>query len=74
MNVNELRRAHLARPFRPFRLHLADGRELPVDHPENLMVSSDGRSVAVYIPGEGTEIVDVPLMTGLNYRRRRPAR
>jgi intein/homing endonuclease len=74
MNVTEIRRARAARPFRRFRLHLADGRELPVTHPENLMVTSDGRSIAVYIPGEGTEILDVPLLTRLDFRRRKPGR
>lgn len=71
MKASELRRAHRARPFRPFRLHLADGREIPVTHPENLMVSSDGRCVAVYVPREGTEILDLPLMTALDFRRKR---
>jgi hypothetical protein len=72
MKTSELRRAHRARPFRPFRLHLADGRALSVTHPENLMVSSDGRVAAVYVPREGLEIVDLPLTTALEFRRRRP--
>jgi intein/homing endonuclease len=71
MNVNELRRAHRARPFRAFRLRLADGREIPLTHPENLMVSSDGRCVAVYVPREGTEILDLPLVTAIDFRRKR---
>ena len=71
MKVSELRRAHQARPFRPFRVHLADGREIRVTHPENLMVSSDGRCAAIYVPGEGTEILDMPLMTAIDFRRRR---
>jgi len=73
MNADELRRAHRARPFRSFRLHLADGREIPVTHPENLMVTSDGRSAAVYVPREGIEILDLPLMTALDFRRKRQA-
>jgi intein/homing endonuclease len=73
MTVNELRRAHQARPFRRFKLRLADGREIPVTHHENLMVSSDGRFVAVYVPGEGVEILDLPLMTAIDFRRKRPA-
>ncbi len=73
MNVNELRRAHRARPFRSFRLRLADGHEIRVTHPENLMVSSDGLFVAVYVPGEGSEILDVPLMTAIDFRRKRSA-
>ncbi len=68
MKVEELRRAHRRRPFRPFRLHFADGREIAVRHPENLMVSSDGRAAAVYVPGEGTEILDLPLMAAIDFR------
>ncbi len=74
MNVDVLRRVHRARPFRPFRLHLVDGREVSVTHPENLIVTSDGRSVAVYVPREGTEIIDVPLLTAVDFRRTRSVR
>ena len=71
MNINELRRAHQARPFWRFLVHLADGREILVTHPENLMVTSDGRGVAIYVPREGTEIVDAPLITAIDFRRRK---
>ena len=73
MKVDELRSAHRARPFRSFRLHLADGRQIAVTHPENLMVSSDGRCAAVYVPGEGTETLDLPLVAALDFRRKRRA-
>lgn len=34
MTVDELRKMLRAQPFRPFEIHLADGRSLPVNHPE----------------------------------------
>jgi len=71
MNAEPLRRAVQARPFRPFLLHLADGREVPVGHPENVEVTSDDRCVMVYIPGEGAEILDLPLVTAIDFRRRK---
>ena len=71
MKADQVRRAAQARPFRPFRLHLADGREIPVGHPENVMVTSDGRCVIVYLPGDGTEILDMPLVTAVDFRRKR---
>jgi hypothetical protein len=71
MNADLLRKAIRTRPFRPFLLHLADGRAVPVDHPENCLVTSDSRCVMVYLPGEGAEILDVPLMTAIDFRRRR---
>jgi hypothetical protein len=69
MASNELRKAYRARPFRPFRVHLADGREIPVTHPELLALSPDGRTAAVFVPGEGFEILDVPLVTGISVKR-----
>lgn len=36
MRAEELNRLHKAQPFRPFRIHLADGRHLDVVHPEFL--------------------------------------
>jgi len=71
MKADHLRSASRARPFRPFRIHLADGREIPVGHPENVTVTSDDRCVFVYVPGEGFELLDVPLVTGIDYRRRK---
>ena len=70
MKIAELRRAYRAKPFRPFRLHLADGREIPVTHPENMSVGTDGRCIAVYVPREGFEIIDVPLLTAIDFRRK----
>ncbi len=74
MDINELRRAHRARPFQRFWLCLADGREIRVAHPELLMVSWEGRSVGVSIPREGFELIDVPLITGVSFRRRKRGR
>ena len=54
-----------ARPFVPFAIHLADGRELRVDHPENAMVSDLGLSAAVVNPDGVIEIVDLLLITSL---------
>ncbi|NOT00045.1 MAG: hypothetical protein HOP29_05410 [Phycisphaerales bacterium] len=36
-----------AQPFKPFRMYLADGREVPVGHPE----------LVLYIPGTRTCVV-----------------
>jgi hypothetical protein len=71
MNLNLIRRAYRARPFRPFWLHLADGREIRVTHPENMLLVSDGRSVIVDVPREGVEWIDIPLLTALEYRRKK---
>ena len=54
-----------ARPFVPFTIHLADGRELRVDHPENAVVSDLGLSAGVVNPEGVIEIVDLLLVTSL---------
>jgi hypothetical protein len=47
------------RPFRPFVIHTGSGEAYAVDHPENTMISPSGRTVAVFLPGEATAIIDI---------------
>ena len=65
MTVEQLREMGDARPFRPFRLELADGRSLDVEHPEFLMRSRSGRTIVVSKPNDTFEIVDLLLVTSL---------
>jgi hypothetical protein len=76
MTIEQLRRMHQARPFLPFRVHMADGRHLDVEHPEFLAHTPSGRTVMIARPDEAFEIVDLLLVTSLeptdgNSRRRR---
>ncbi|HEX8296555.1 MAG TPA: hypothetical protein VF593_09665 [Chthoniobacteraceae bacterium] len=49
-----------ARPFRPFRLHLADGRSVSVFTSDVLTVSRDGRVFSVFDPGsDELELIDI---------------
>jgi hypothetical protein len=59
MTIEELRRQWSAAPFRPFRLHLDDGREYRVDHPEFLSFSRSGRTIAVSDVDDAFEIIDL---------------
>jgi len=65
-----------AEPFRPFDLHLADGRSLPVEHPEAVAISPPGRTIGVGLKDGTIEIVDLLLVTSLKPRPdgRRPKR
>jgi len=45
MDLNSIRAALRAEPFRPFELCLADGRRVPVKHPEFVALSQ--RAVVV---------------------------
>ncbi len=65
MTIDQLRQLHQARPFRPFRLHLADGRAIPVRHPEFLSHSPAGRTLVVHKLDETFEIIDLLLVASL---------
>ncbi|MEE9295950.1 MAG: hypothetical protein V3W34_13440 [Phycisphaerae bacterium] len=65
MTIEQLRQMHHARPFRPFRVHMADGRHLDVDHPEFLAHTPAGRTIMVARPDESFEVIDLLLVTSL---------
>ena len=65
MTIEQLRRMHQARPFRPFRVYLADGRHLDVAHPEFLAHTPTGRTVMIAQPDESFEVIDLLLVTSL---------
>jgi hypothetical protein len=77
MTIEQLNAAHQAKPFRPFTLHLADGSNHAVTHPELLWRTPGGRTVIVSSGGEDVSIIDLLLVTkislgnGSNGRRRR---
>jgi hypothetical protein len=76
MTIEQIRKMHRAIPFQPFDIHLADGRSLPVDHPEMLAIVPPGRTVGVGLADGTLEVVDLLLVTSLkpksNGRSRHP--
>jgi hypothetical protein len=79
MTVEQLQKRHRARPFKPFDIHLADGRVLPVEHPELLAVPPPGRTIGVGCMDGTIVIVDLlnvtslkPRANGSSRRGRRP--
>jgi hypothetical protein len=65
MTLERLAQFHGARPFRPFRLHVADGRNFDVTHPECLTYSPTGRTI-VFVKDEASmEVFDLLLITSL---------
>ncbi len=68
MNVKQLRTMMRATPFQPFEIHLADGRSLPVDHPEMLAITPPGRTVGVGLSNGTIETIDLLLVTSLKQR------
>jgi hypothetical protein len=69
MTIEQLRKLHQARPFQPFDIHLADGRLLPVEHPEFLAITPPGRTIGAGLRDGTIEIVDLPVVTSLKPRR-----
>jgi hypothetical protein len=67
MTIEQIRKSYEARPFRPFRLRLADGNEYRVAHPEFLMLSPGGRTIAVATPDDAIEIIDLLLVASLHF-------
>ncbi len=65
MTTDQLRNVWKAEPFKPFIIHLADGRHARVDHPEFLSRSPSGRSIIVYQPDESFNVIDLLLVTDL---------
>lgn len=67
MTMETLDRAYKANPFRPFALHLADERSLPVPHPEFLAFNPRGRVAIVMDKHDGAEFVDLLLVVSLSF-------
>ena len=65
MTIEQLKPMHQARPFVPFDIHLADGRMLPVEHPENVAYFGAGRCIGVAKSDGVIETVDLLLVTSL---------
>lgn len=65
MTLEQLMAKQHAQPFRPYRIHLADGRSLDVKHQDFLARSPGGRTATVYTSGEASEVIDLLLVTSL---------
>lgn len=68
MTIEKIRELYDVEPFRPFVMHLADGREIPVPHREWLASAPSGRTVIVFKPDDSFNIVDLLLVTDLEVK------
>jgi hypothetical protein len=66
MRIGEIRETLRKQPFRPFVIHLADGREFPVEHVDFLLISRTERSIVVAELNGGYEIIDPMMVTSLS--------
>jgi hypothetical protein len=66
MTIQQWRRALEARPFRPFKVRTADGREYEVKHPEAAWATPGGRVVFIAVDDDGAVAIDLLLATALD--------
>ena len=65
MDLNGIREAIRRQPFRPFTIRLADGRSIPVSHPEFVAV---GTRLAIVVAGDDSwSVVEPLLIVSLDY-------
>lgn len=65
MTVEQLIQINRAEPFRPYRVHMADGRHVDVVHRDFVARSPSGRTIIAYKPDETFEIIDLLLVSSL---------
>ena len=65
MTVEQLKTLQHAKPFRPFTIHMGDGRSFYVKHQDFLSRSPSGRTVIVYNEDDSFNILDMLLVTEL---------
>ena len=71
MTAQEFRSVFEALPFRPFTVHLADGREIAVRHQDYALLSPTGRTLIVYEADDSFQVLDLMLATGVRVNGKR---
>lgn len=69
MTIQQLRAVLKAVPFRPFNLHMADGRSFPIPHPDFLIMSPTGRMGFAFGNDDECSILDLLLMTEIEFSK-----
>ena len=65
MTAEQLRTMRDTNPFRPFVIHLADGRAFTIPHRDFVSQSPGGRTIIVYGSDESFSVLDLFLVTEL---------
>jgi len=68
MTIEQVKQLYSAAPFRPFIIHLADGRRIHVKHREFMATSPSGRTIVVYQTDDSFNIIDLLLVTSLEVK------
>jgi hypothetical protein len=68
VTIDQIRTLYDAQPFQPFIIHLADGRQIPVEHRELIARAPSGRTVVVYGTDDAAHVIDLLLITDLEIK------
>ena len=68
MTIEQVKQLYNSTPFKPFIIHLADGRRIPVKHREFMATAPSGRTIVVYEPDDSFNIIDLLLVTSLGVK------
>ena len=72
MDSEGVREALHREPFKPFEICLADGRRVPVRHPDFVAVGK--RRIIVVEPDDSWSVIEPLLIVSLDYNGERPRR
>ena len=73
MTIDKVREARGSDPFVPFTISLGDGRQFYVKHPDDIWITADAtRTIFVSEGGEDYSIIDLLLVTSLDFKKRGP--
>lgn len=70
MTAEQFRAMRTASPFKPFIVHLADGRNITVPHRDFVSQSPGGRTIIIYHSGEAFSIVDLYQVTNFEVQKK----
>jgi hypothetical protein len=65
MTVEQLNNVHHAQPFRPFTIHMGDGRSFFAKHADFISRSPSGRTIIVHGDNDSFSVLDMLLITEL---------
>ena len=65
MTKEEIRERVFQKPFKPFKVRLADGLEIDVPSGDHVHLHPSGRTLFIHLDRGGTKIIDVTLVTAL---------
>lgn len=71
MTIEPVRAAYHREPFPPFTIHLADGRRIFIPSGEFMLMVPSGRTIAVSQADDTVNIIDLLLVTDLEFKTAR---